>query len=459
VRRRVAVRHAAVALLASVVLARPVAAHAGSLSGSYRSAPIPSWLLTVTGAAIIGVSFLLTSLVTDHATIRGFTDWRARLPTADALRRAAVLGARIVGVAVLLGTLAVGFLSPASASANAAVLFVWAGWWAGYTMTTYLVANTWPLFDPWRTIARSVPAPRRALPAGLGRWPAVVGLLGLVYVEVVLPVAQAPRVLAALVFGYSVVTILGAAAVGVDDWFASVDPIANVFEYYGRMAPIQRTTDGIQLRPPGGALTDPTGPETRSGTAFVVALLWATTFDGLVTTPAWRDLVDPVLAAGVPGLLVYLLAMVVGFGVFLGAYRLVARWARRTADSYVTAEYIAGWFAPALLPIAAGYHVAHFLGYFLSLSPALLAVLDQPFTAVASVPVAVLPGWFGALQLTFVVVGHLLAIWVAHALSFELFTGRLQPLRSQYPFVIVMIAYTAVSMWIVSQPFTAPPGL
>jgi hypothetical protein len=413
----------------------------------------------VTGAAIIGVSFLLTSLVTDHATIRGFTARRVRLPTVAALRRGVVTVARAIGVLVLLGTLVVGFLSPAPASANAAVLFVWAGWWAGYTMSTYLVANTWPLFDPWRTIARSLPAPNRALPDGLGRWPAVVGLLGLVYVEVVTPVAQAPRVLAALVLGYSVVTVAGAAVVGVDEWFESVDPIANVFHYYGRMAPVQRTADGLQLRPPGGALTDPTGPETRSGTAFVVALLWATTFDGLVTTPAWSRLLDPLLAAGVPGLLVYLVAMVVGFGCFLGAYRLVSRWARQTADSYVTADYIAGWFVPSLLPIAAGYHVAHFLGYFLSLAPALLAVVGQPFTAVSSVPVAVLPGWFGSLQLTFVVVGHLLAIWVAHALSFELFTGRLQPLRSQYPFVIVMIAYTAVSMWIVSQPFTTPPGL
>jgi hypothetical protein len=413
----------------------------------------------VTGGAIIGVSFLLTSLVTDHATIRGFTTRRARLPSVAAVRRAVPTAGQVVGVVALLATLVVGFLGPAAASSNAAVLFVWAGWWAGYTMTTYLVANTWPLLDPWRTLARFVPAPDRALPDGLGRWPAVAGLLGLVYVEVVTPVAQAPKLLAAVVLGYSLVTIAGAAVVGVDDWFASVDPIANVFRYYGRMAPIQRTADGLQVRPPGGALTDPTGPETPAGTAFVVALLWATTFDGLVTTPAWRGFLDPLLAAGVPGLFVYLVALVAGFGVFLGAYRLVARWARGTADTYVTADYIAGWFVPSLLPIAAGYHVAHFLGYFLSLAPALFAVVGQPFTTFTTVPVAVLPGWFGALQLAFVVVGHLLAIWVAHALSFELFTGRLQPLRSQYPFVLVMVVYTAISMWIVSQPFTTPGGL
>ena len=457
--RRPSSRHVAVAAVASVLLARPAAAHAGSLSGTYRSAPIPSWLVTLTGAAIIGVSFLLTSFVTDHETIRGLTGGRAVFPSVEAFRRATVTVARAVGLVALVGTVVVGVAGPQTGAANAAVLFVWAGWWAGYTMTTYLVGNTWPLLNPWRTLAAALPAPRRAYPDRFGLWPAVAGLLGLVFVEVVTPVAQDPALLAFVVVAYSVATLAGAALVGADDWFGNVDPVAAVFRYYGRLAPVQRTADGLALRPPGGAISEQTAPETPSGTAFVVALLWATTFDGLVTTGAWARLVDPLLAAGVPGLPVYLLALLAGFVVFLGAYRLVARWARRTADSYVTAEYVGGWFAPALLPIAAGYHLAHFLGYFLSLAPAFLAVVGQPFTAPATVPVAVLPGWFGALQLAFVVVGHLVAVWVAHALSFELFTGRLQPLRSQYPFVLVMIAYTAVSMWIVSQPFTTPPGL
>jgi hypothetical protein len=156
---------------------------------------------------------------------------------------------------------------------------------------------------------------------------------------------------------------------------------------------------------------------------------------------------------------VYLVAMLVGFGLFLGVYRLTAAWARRTADTYVSTRFVSGWFVAALLPIAAGYHLAHFLGYFLTLTPSLLALAAQPLSAPVTVPQGVLPGWFGGLQLAFVVAGHLLAVWIAHALSFEVFTGRLQPLRSQYPFVLVMILYTATSMWIVAQPQANPPFL
>jgi hypothetical protein len=454
---RVLGRRVAIAL-AVALSARPVAAHAGGLSGTYRSAPIPSWLFFLTGAGIIGASFLFTSLITDHATIRDVNGVGFRVPSVATLQRALGWLVAVAGVAGLLLVLAGGFLGSATGEANVAVLVVWAGWWAGYTMSVYLVGNTWPALDPWRTVADLLPrVGDREYPARFGRWPSVAGLFGLVFVEVVTPVAQAPRLLAGLVLAYTVVTLAGAAVFGAEPWFTNVDPITGVFRVYGRLAPVQFTGDGVRLRVPGAALTEPDAPESADGTAFVVALLWVTTFDGLVTTSAWAAVIRPLVSLGVPALLVYLLGMVVGFGLFWGVYRLVAGWARGTADSYVSASFVRGWFVYSLVPIAAGYHLAHFLGYFLSLSPVLLTVLQQPFTPLSTVPVAVLPGWFGALQLLFVVGGHLLAVWVAHSLAFEVFTGRLQPIRSQYPFILVMIGYTATSMWIVSQPFTAPP--
>jgi hypothetical protein len=187
----------------------------------------------------------------------------------------------------------------------------------------------------------------------------------------------------------------------------------------------------------------------------VVALLWVTTFDGLVSTPAWNGIVRPLVALGLPAPLVYLVAIVAGFGAFLGVYRAAARGVRRTAGTYVTGAAIERRFAPALLPIAAGYHLAHYVGYVVGLSPALVAAVTDPLSSPA-LRAVVLPDWFGAVALALVVLAHLVAVWVAHAIAFDVFPGRLQPIRSQYPFVVVMIAYTATSMWIVSQPFARP---
>jgi hypothetical protein len=454
--RRTLVR-AAVAVAGVTTLASPAAAHAGSLGGALQSAPIPFWLVVGSGGGVVGVSFLLTSLLTDHDLIRGLNGRRVGVPSPSAGRAVAVPLLRAVGVFGLLVVVGFAFGGPPDALGNLAVLVVWVGWWAGYTMSAYLLADTWPLVNPWRTladVARTV-TPTRRFPERVGAWPSVAGLLLLVWVEVVSPVSTDPRTLGAVVAGYSAVTVVGAATYG-DVWFENVDPVARVFRQYGRLAPVQRTPDGLSLAAPGTALARDAEAATAADVAFVVALLWVTTYDGLVSTVAGNDLVRAASRAGVPPWVSHLLTVAVGFLAVLGTYYLAARLARRTADSYVTGRYVAGWFAPALLPIAAGYHLAHFLGYFLGFAPALATVALDPVSPPPTVPTLVAPAWFGGVQLAAVVVGHLVAVWVSHARAFELFPGRLHPVRSQYPFVVVMVLYTMTSLWIVSQPFATP---
>ena len=435
---------------------QPAVAHAGALSGSLQSVPVPSWLVVVTGGGVIGASFLFAALVTDHATIRRANDRSVTLSWSPGWGPVGRAG-RVVGVLGLGLVLLSGFLGPSQPDRSFAVLVVWTGWWAGYPMTVYLLGNSWPGLDPWRGLASLLPADGRwSLPNGAAPWVSAVGLLGLVWLEVVSPVAERPGLLAAVILGYTIVALAGAFLLGRASWFGTVDPVAGVFRTYGRMAPIRRTEDGIEIAFPGAALASArTGGDLA--VPFVIALLWVTTFDGLVATPAWATAAGVLVGFGIPAHLLYLLTAVAGFFVFLWAYRIAARYARHTGDTYVSAETIGAWIAPSLVPIAAGYHLAHFLGYFISLSPTLLAVLSHPLSAPAAPRALIVPGWFGSLQLLFVLLGHVLAVWIAHSRAFELFPGRLQPIRSQYPLIAVMIAYTVVSLWIVSQPFGAPP--
>lgn len=442
--------------LLAVLLSRRASAHVGGLREGSGSATVPFWLIVVTGGGIIAASFLLASLVTDRETIHAINGRAVSLPSMTHLPTRPV--GRAIGVLALLGVVIVGLVGPSHSTHNAAVLFVWAGWWAGYTISVYSLGNTWPALNPWRALAERLPQLDRAYPDSWGTWPSVMGLLALVWIELVVPVAEDPRLLATVVVGYTVLTLAGAVVYGSETWFERVDPIARVFQYYGLLAPIQRTDDGLELRLPGGALAERATALGADDTAFVVTLLWVTTSDGLVATATWAMIASTGVGLGVPPLVVYLLAHLAGFGLFWGVYRLAARASRQQANTYVSASFIAGWFAAALLPIAAGYHLAHFLGYFLTLSPALVAALSPVSVPLAAQQV-VLPEWFGTVQLLFVLIGHLLAIWVAHAASFELFTGRLQPIRSQYPFILVMVFYTMSSMWIIAQPYVPPPYL
>ncbi len=444
----------ALALLALVASA-PVAAHGGSIGAAGRSAVrLPTWLVLLTGGAAVGASFLLSSFVTDRRLIRAIETWRHRLP--DPGRVGRTLGAA-AGLAGLVAVVAGGLFGPPGQT-NPAVLLVWVGWWAGVTMSTYLVGNAWPAVNPWRRLARALPSLDLPYPGRLGTWPAVAGLLGLIWLEVVSPLANEPPLLALAVLAYSAATLVGAALVGPTDWFRHVDPVPAVFRWYGRLAPIGRDADGrLTLRVPSAALAGCRSSFAPGDVAFVVALVWVTTYDGLVTTPAWRDALRGIVDLGIPAAIAYPLVLLGGFGVFLGGFHLAARGSRRLASTYLSRRALLGIVAPSLVAIAAGYHLAHYLGYFLTYAPALVRVAAAPVLPVTTVPTLALPAWFELVGMGAVLVGHLLAIWVAHSRAFAAIPNRMDAIRSQAPFVAVMVAYTMSSLWIVAQPEVPVP--
>ncbi|MFB6081757.1 MAG: hypothetical protein ABEJ67_02940 [Halanaeroarchaeum sp.] len=441
-----------------LVSAAPVSAHASNLGGARETVTVPVWLVLLTGGAVIGASFLLVSMVTDRRLIRSVHEWGVEraVTVPHWVSRLGQFG----GLLVLLALVVVGLFGPQTATVSLTVLFVWVVWWAGYTMSVYLLGNSWPALNPWRLLADAIPLHLDvSVPTWLGSWPSVLGLFALVWVEVTSPVADSPRFMATVILGYSVVTVAGAVVVGTDRWFAEFDPISRVFRLYGAIGPFQRTDDGLAVGLPGWRLAVDDVLDGWDDVGFVVGLLWLTTFDGFVATPSWRTVVEYVVGLGVPPLAAYLLLVVGGFAIFSSAYWIAVRTARRWAHTALSVSHVGVRFGQALLPIAAGYHLAHYLGYFLRLGPSVVVLATRPFAPPVQLPVLVLPGWFGTLQLAFVLVGHVVAIWIAHAIAFETFTGRLQPIRSQYPFSIVMVAYTMISIAIVYQPSISLPYL
>ena len=445
-----------VATIAVLVVASETAlAHAAGLrDASTSTVEVPTWLFLTTGGGAVGASFLLASFVTDRVFIRSVHEWGGVLPSPG--RIVAVIG-RLTGVGLLLLTVYVGYAGPPTGFRNFAVIFVWVVWWGGYVASTYLLGNTWPTLNPFRTIADLLPTVGRPYPDRLGTWPSVVGLLALIWIEVVTPLADDPRLLASMLLGYTGVTVSGAVIFGSEAWFGNVDPISRAFSFFGRFAPFERTAEGISFRLPGMALTDPdlTG---RDEIAFIVCLLYVTTFDGFVATWIWEAFAVAVVGLGLPPLLVYLLAYVAGFGLFVGAFWWAMGLARRYGETYITREALGRRFAPSLLAIAVGYHIAHNLAYVLGLLPAVIVVGAAPLSPPQQPPVlAGLPGWVSGVEMALVLGGHVIAVWVAHAAGYELLPGRLEAIKSQYGITLVMVGYTMISLWIVTTPVVAPP--
>ena len=121
----------------------------------------------------------------------------------------------------------------------------------------------------------------------------------------------------------------------------------------------------------------------------------------------------------------------------------------------------AGLYVLSLVPISIAYHFAHYLSF--------LAMAVQYLIPLASDPLAL--GWdlFGTklyfirlgvvdarmvwyVSLFAIVVGHVAAVYLAHITSLRQFHNQKLATRSQYPMLVLMVAYTMLSLWIISQP-------
>ena len=51
-----------------------------------------------------------------------------------------------------------------------------------------------------------------------------------------------------------------------------------------------------------------------------------------------------------------------------------------------------------------------------------------------------------------IVAGHAIAVFVAHLEAWRLFGNRRDALASQVPLLVLMVAYTMLSLWILAQP-------
>ena len=58
--------------------------------------------------------------------------------------------------------------------------------------------------------------------------------------------------------------------------------------------------------------------------------------------------------------------------------------------------------------------------------------------------------WF--ISVTAIVLGHVISVYLAHMIALSQTKVASRALKSQYPMLLLMVLYTATSLWIVAQP-------
>jgi hypothetical protein len=356
---------------------------------------------------------------------------------------------------------------------NLAPSMIWIVWWVGLSFAVLLLGNFWPGIDPWRTLFDMLDASARRLgmkrglspgwawPAWLGAWPAVVLLLAWCWLEVVYPIATSPFRLGCAALLWSAVNLAGMVCFGQASWQSHADVFALYFSTLGRIAPIQFCAHHP-------AITFP----VAGYTGFVLAMLSTVLFDGLHGGAAWT-LFDGALRQLAPqwmdvnGYFVGTMGLLSVWLLFLAAYLLTCHLCTtlmKTPDDTNSGTAMAARFAPALIPIAAAYNIAHNFSNLLIQGQTIIQLLSDPLgrqwdlfgTAKWYPDIGLVDArltWYVAV--VSIVLGHVMSIWLAHRIALTLRLSASRTALAMVPLTALMIAYTAISLTVIAEPMVS----
>jgi len=449
--------------------------------GQRYDLPISLALYLYAAAGVVVISFVLVVLFTgDQVGAKALQYPRRPAPMLASIARTPwprIIGGAI-GVLGLLTIVVAGLFGSSNPLYNPAEYLTWIYFWAGLFILSGLVGNLWYLVNPWAALYDAFRRMVRVGPVlklpNVGVWPAAAAYFSFACLELTTGMANRPWLVAILALIYSGVTLAGMILFGRDEWLERCEAFTVLFGIVGRFSPIEAERDEtgrismVYLRPLGVGLLKPS-PTGWDRVVFVILMLSTLAFDGILATPSWQDFtiaLEPIwLPMGTFGFffvktLGLLLLSVTFFLVFITFMELVVYLGRRNVDLKATVSA----FALTLVPIALVYNAAHNYSYVVVQSQGLIPLLNDPlqkgwhlWPAVAGfTPSFALAQastvWYA--QVVLIVIGHVVAVYLAHLRAGERFRTAQRALLSQYPMLLLMVMYTMTSLWILAQPIT-----
>jgi hypothetical protein len=475
---RRAARWAAIAALVFAALAFPEVASAHALVGR-KDLPVPAWLFAWGASLVLIVSFALLSVAWMEARLQK-EDWRplpARL-SAIVVNRGTDLICGLIGVGLLALVLYAGFRGIEDSTHNFAVVFVYYTFWLGLVLASVLLGDVFRAFNPWRAIGRffsgafrlvagqPAPAPL-GYPDRLGRWPAVVGVVGFIWLELIAggSVAPTPHRVAVATLVYSAITFACMGLFGVEEWIGRGEAFSAYFGMFSRLGPFEVRDGELGRRK---FLTGPASwPAIPGAAALVLASIGVTSFDGAqegVFSGSISWTFDRGVDAGLSLTNSFRVADTIWLAIVLagvsGLYWLGVQGMHTVRGSPPVRELTRS-FAHTLIPIALAYLVAHYFSAFLYQEQAQFTyILSDPLghgsdlfgTAGGGINYGIVSSntvWY--VQVAALVIGHVTALTLAHDRALAVYDNVRHASRSQYFMLAVMVGFTCFGLFLLSQ--------
>jgi len=469
---------ALVAAGSAAALLFPDAASAHALVGR-KDLPVPAWLFAWGASLVLIISFALLSVAWTRARLQREA-WR---PVPGGLSRALVnpvtdLLCGLIGVGLFVVVLYAGFRGISDPTQNFSVVFVFYTFWLGLVLLSVLFGDVFMAFNPWRALGRlvsggfrlaagqSAPVPL-GYPDWLGRWPAVLGVLLFVWLELIAGggASPSPHDVAVGAIVYSVITFACMALFGVETWITRGETFSGYFGMFARLAPFEVRDGRLGVRK---FLTGaPQWAALPGAAALVLASIAVTSFDGaqegaLAGAIRWTFERCSDIGLSLPDSFrvansIWLLIVFAGISLlyWLGVKGM------HTVKGSPPVKDLGRSFAHTLIPIALAYLVAHYFSAFLYQEQAQFTyILSDPLghgsdlfgTAGGGINYGIVGSntvWY--VQVAALVIGHVVALTLAHDRALGVYDNVRSASRSQYFMLAVMVAFTCFGLFLLSQ--------
>lgn len=449
---------------------------------SRQDLPIPAWLFAWAASIVLIASFFALSAAwrkpqfeDEHRRSLGEAFSRA-LTSLPVQVLCGAIGVFLLGVAVYAG-----LRGTEAPDRNFALTFIFVTCWLGFPFFSAIFGDLFRPFNPWRAIGRAFGGaftaaagqrpPHLDYPERLGRWPAAVGLLAFVWIEVVygrtsiVSVDIQPHAVAIAALVYSVYTLAMMALFGVEKWCERGEAFSVYFGMFGRLGIFGARDGELYRRRPFSAATS--WATVPGSAAVVVASIAATSFDG-AQDGAFKDAIESVFEwfteqgmALTTGLrLTDTIFMLATFAAVGGVYLLGVR-GMRTVPGAPSFKQLRTGFAHTLIPIALAYLVAHYFSFFVFQEQAQFGfLLSDPLgnghtdlfgTVTNEVDYKLLSAnaiWY--VQVAALVIGHVIGLMLAHDRALVYWPDYRKATASQYWMLAVMVAFTCFGLYLLS---------
>jgi uncharacterized membrane protein YphA (DoxX/SURF4 family) len=450
---------------------------------SRQDLPVPAWLFAWAASIVLIASFFALS-----------AGWREpkfedehRRPLGERLSDALLsLPAQVLcgalGVFLLGFAIYAGLQGTEAPDRNFALTFIYVTVWLGFPFFSAILGDVFRPFNPWRTIGRAIGSGFRAIageppahlryPERLGRWPAAIGLLAVVWLEVIygggagVAVGLSPEPVAIAALVYTAYTLAMMAVFGVEEWCERGEVFSVYFGMFGQLGIFGRDGTGrlVRRRPFSAATTWAVVPGSA---AVVIASIASTSFDG-AQDGAYADAIENVIEwfteAGTTLLTAVrttdTIFLLLTFGAVALVYLLGVR-GMRTVPGAPDFKKLRTGFAHTLIPIALAYLVAHYFSLFVFQEQAQFTyLLSDPLgtghtdlfgTASAGVNYNVLSAnaiWY--VQVAALVIGHVCGLMLAHDRALVYWPDYKKATASQYWMLAVMVSFTCFGLYLLS---------